>query len=72
MLVALPWGAGTNWAQNVLAAGCATITWKGRDWSASRPRLVGAEEAVALAKRPLRRLVGSRRFAAFLLLDLAR
>lgn len=68
-LIGLPWGRRTNWAQNVLAAGGATLTWKGRDWTASNPRLVGPDEAVAVAKAPMRRLVGSGRFPAFLMLD---
>ena len=68
-LIVLPWGAKTNWAQNVLADGGATVTWKGRDGAATNPRVIGAEEAAALAKAPLRRLVGSGRFPAFLILQ---
>ena len=68
-LIGLPWGAGTNWARNVLAAGGATVTWKGGDHQVSNPRLVGPEEAVALAKPVLRRLVRSGRFPAFMVLD---
>jgi len=68
-LIGLPWGPETNWAQNVLADGGATVTWKGRDWVATNPRVIGAEEAAALAKAPLRRLVGSGRFPAFIGLD---
>ncbi len=68
-LVGLPWGATTNWARNVLSAGGATVTWKGRDWSASNPRIVGLDIAANLTKGPLKRVVGSGRFPAFLLLD---
>lgn len=68
-LIGLPWGAGTNWAQNVLAAGGATVTWKGRAYAARNPRLVGPQDAFAVAKPLLRRLVGSGRFPAFLVLD---
>jgi hypothetical protein len=67
-LIGLPWGAGTNWARNVLSAGGATVTWKGRDWNATEPGLVGAQEAAALAKPLMRRLVGSGRFPAFIVL----
>ncbi|WP_270888671.1 nitroreductase family deazaflavin-dependent oxidoreductase [Pedococcus sp. 5OH_020] len=72
MLIGLPWGTTTNWARNVLAAGGATVTWKGREYAATEPRLVGAEVAAAQAKGPVRRLVGSGRFPAFLQLTYSR
>jgi deazaflavin-dependent oxidoreductase (nitroreductase family) len=65
-LIGLPWGATTNWAQNVLAAGGATVRWRGRDWVATEPRIVGPEVAVAQARGLVRRVVGSGRFPAFL------
>jgi len=71
VLIGLPWGASTNWARNVLAAGGATLTWKGRDRACANPRLVGTAEATAMTRPGLiRRVVGSGRFPAFLLLDL--
>ena len=68
-LIGLPWGPRTNWAQNVLAAGGATVTWKGRDRAVSQPRLVGPDEAAAVARPVVRRLVASGRFPAFLMLQ---
>ena len=68
-LIGLPWGPKTNWAQNVLADGRATVTWKGRDHAVSQPRLVGPDEAVAVAKPVIRRLVASGTFPAFLMLQ---
>ncbi|CCH76169.1 conserved hypothetical protein [Nostocoides japonicum T1-X7] len=68
-LIGLPWGPSTNWARNVLAAGSATVTWKGKDWLATNPRLIGPDEAAPLARPALRRLIGSGRFPVFLLLD---
>jgi deazaflavin-dependent oxidoreductase (nitroreductase family) len=65
-LIGLPWGERTNWAQNVLAAGGATVTWKGRDYAATSPRIVGSDVAAMQAKGPLRRVVGSGRFPCFL------
>ncbi|MFC9558739.1 nitroreductase family deazaflavin-dependent oxidoreductase [Agromyces sp. NPDC056965] len=65
-LIGLPWGTTTNWARNVLAAGEATITWKGREQRAIDPRLVGAGEAAALSKPAFRRVV--RRFPAAIVL----
>jgi len=44
-LVALPWGPGTNWARNVLAAGGCVVRWRGADHRVTAPRLVGLEEA---------------------------
>lgn len=66
-LIGLPWGK-TNWARNVLAAGEATVTWKGRDHPATDPRLIEPDEAAALATPRFRRIVGSGRFPLFLLL----
>jgi deazaflavin-dependent oxidoreductase (nitroreductase family) len=71
LLVGLPWGATTNWAQNVLAAGAATLTWKSRDIAVTNPRIVGTDVAVAAARPALRRVLGSGRFPAFLQLDRA-
>ena len=69
LLVGLPWGETTNWAQNVLAAGGATVTWKGRDWTTTNPRIVGPEVAVGLTKGPVTKVIGSGRFPAFIVLD---
>lgn len=69
VMIGLPWGIQTNWAQNVLAAGGATLTWKGGEHVVTRPRIIGADEAVSLAKGPVRRVVGSGRFPGFLVLD---
>ena len=65
-LIGLPWGAGTNWAGNVRAAGGAVLRWKGHDHEATEPRLVAAAEAAALAQ-PLFRPVVSRFPAAIVL-----
>lgn len=65
-LIGLPWGAETNWAQNVLASGDATLTWKGHDLPAREPRLIGGAEAAELAK-PLYRPVVRRLPAALVL-----
>ena len=64
-LIGLPWGEQTNWVRNVQAAGGATLTWKGRDHAATDPRVITPEAAVALTRGPLKRVVGSGRFPAF-------
>jgi deazaflavin-dependent oxidoreductase (nitroreductase family) len=69
ILIGLPWGSGTNWAQNVLAAGGATLTWKGRDVTATNPRLIGPQIAAQQVKPIVRRIVRSGTFPALLELD---
>ena len=68
VLIGLPWGPKTNWARNVLAAGGARLTWKGRDHLLTAPRLIIGTEAAALARPFFRRVV--RRFPAALVLAL--
>jgi len=66
ILIGLPWGPKTNWARNIVAAGGAPITWKGRMQQTAAPRIVGAEEASALARPFFRPIV--RRFPAAIVL----
>jgi deazaflavin-dependent oxidoreductase (nitroreductase family) len=47
LLIALPWGAGTNWARNVLAAGGCALRWRGTDHRMTAPELVGRARALA-------------------------
>jgi deazaflavin-dependent oxidoreductase (nitroreductase family) len=65
-LIGMPWGRETNWAKNVLAAGGATLTWRGREHASTEPRVIEASDAAALA-RPLFRPVVARFPAAMLL-----
>jgi hypothetical protein len=44
-VVALPWGPGTNWARNVLAAGGCVVRWKGADHHVTQPQLLGPSQA---------------------------
>ncbi|HWS39565.1 MAG TPA: hypothetical protein VN408_43320 [Actinoplanes sp.] len=44
-VVNLPWGAGTNWVRNVLAAGGCVLRWKGTDHPLDRPRILDAAAA---------------------------
>lgn len=69
VLIALPWGERTNWARNVLAAGGARLSWRGQEVPVTNPRIVDTPVAVGLVRRPLRRMIGSGRLPAFLLLD---
>ncbi|GAA1218883.1 hypothetical protein GCM10009608_64670 [Pseudonocardia alaniniphila] len=45
VVIALPWGPHTNWAQNVLAAGDCVLTWKGVDHRLDRPELITTADA---------------------------
>ncbi|MGA8254611.1 MAG: nitroreductase family deazaflavin-dependent oxidoreductase [Mycobacterium sp.] len=45
ILVGLPYGSGVDWLRNVLAAGSATITDKGRSYSVVRPEVIDAAAA---------------------------
>ncbi len=44
-VIALPWGPGTNWARNVLAAGGCVVRWKGVDHRVDRPEVLDAAGA---------------------------
>ena len=56
-MVPLPFG-GAQWPRNVIAAGGATMRWKGRDWAVTEPVILGPEGSPAfnrferLAMRP--------------------
>jgi deazaflavin-dependent oxidoreductase (nitroreductase family) len=54
VLIGLPWGLETNWARNVVAAGGARLTWRGRGHRMTDPRVLEPIEAMALARRPFR------------------
>ncbi len=69
LLIGLPWGIDTNWAQNVVAAGGATVTWKGGRYGVTDPRIVEGAEAVAMAKPLFRSVV--RRFPGAIVLKRA-
>jgi deazaflavin-dependent oxidoreductase (nitroreductase family) len=68
-LIGLPWGASTNWTQNVLAAGGATLVWRGREIKVTNPRLAAAEVAVEQATPLFRPILRVGRFPAFLQVD---
>lgn len=65
-LIVLPWGAGTNWARNVLAAGGCVLRWKGADHTVTEPEVVGRDRARAHFGRVtwpvVERLMGAEEF----------
>ncbi|MFF2371279.1 nitroreductase family deazaflavin-dependent oxidoreductase [Agromyces sp. NPDC058110] len=69
VMIGLPWGAKTNWARNVMAAGSATLRFRGRDVALSRPRIVDGTEAQQLSKAAFRPVL--KRFPAAIVLDRA-
>lgn len=58
-VIPLPFGGGTQWARNVMAAGAATLTWRGEQWSVAAPRVLSLAEAAA-AFDPLQRWLSTR------------
>ena len=66
VLIGLPWGIDTNWARNVVAAGGARLTWKGRDQRTVTPRIIEPIEAARLTK-PLFRFIVRRMPGAIVL-----
>jgi deazaflavin-dependent oxidoreductase (nitroreductase family) len=45
-LIALPYGPGTDWVKNILAAGSATLVHEGATYPVDRPEIVPSSEAV--------------------------
>lgn len=54
VMIGLPWGSTTNWARNVMAAGGASLRWRGREVELVHPRIVDGAGAERLAKAPFR------------------
>ena len=50
VMIGLPWGVTTNWARNVVAAGGASLRWRGHDLELGHPRIIDGAEAERLAK----------------------
>src|SRR5438128_3893512 len=71
-VIPLPWGPGTDWCRNLIAAGGGVVRWGGRDHVVRDPevvdRAVAAPAFPALA-RPLIPVVGIRRFLRVRLAD---
>ena len=67
VMIGLPWGVTTNWARNVVAAGDASLRWRGRDVELVHPRIVDGAEAERLAKAPFRPVL--KRFSAAIVFE---
>jgi deazaflavin-dependent oxidoreductase (nitroreductase family) len=60
-VIPMPFGPSTQWSQNVLAAGEATLTWKGRAWRVTEPRMIDFDEAapaLGASQRPIAKRTG--------------
>ena len=55
--IALPFGERTQWVHNVMATGECTIRWKGRDYRATEPRVIGSTEAESAFNPVLRTMM---------------
>lgn len=69
-LVLLVYGAGCDWARNVLAAGRARLHVDGRELELTAPRVVGEEEAFAALPDDVRRPPKLLRITEFMRMDL--
>ncbi|MCD2443084.1 nitroreductase family deazaflavin-dependent oxidoreductase [Agromyces sp. SYSU K20354] len=67
VMIGLPWGAKTNWARNVVAAGGASLRWRARDIELVRPRIVDGADAERLARAPFRPVL--KRFPAAIVFE---
>ena len=65
-VIGLPWGTGTNWVRNVIAAGGCGITWKGTEYQVTEPRLVDKEVALASSSGLQHAIIARVDFPAFL------
>jgi deazaflavin-dependent oxidoreductase (nitroreductase family) len=65
-VVVLPWGPGTNWARNVLAAGGCVVRWKGQDRRVTGAALATPSEVRRYYSRPqwwaVEHVIGARTF----------
>ena len=68
-VICLPFGRGTNWARNVIAADGCDLRWKGAVHHAAQPRVVGQDVALPLANRFERFMIPRLGFEDFLLLQ---
>lgn len=50
-VIPMPFGDGTQWAKNLIAAGAGTLRWNGRDHRIVDPEIVGAADAEAAFSR---------------------
>ena len=64
-VIALPFGAATQWVRNVRDAGECTLTWRGREHRADAPEILGGREGAAAFRfweRPFLRVARIDRF----------
>jgi deazaflavin-dependent oxidoreductase (nitroreductase family) len=71
VLTPLPYGTDTDWVLNLLAAGCGELEASGRQIPVENPRIVDAEEAMALVPALLHPVLRLLSLPGFLLLDRA-
>jgi len=69
LLTPLPYGTDTDWVLNLLASGGGTLESSGRQVAIANPRVVAAEEALALVPAPLQAPIRLLGLPGFLLLD---
>jgi hypothetical protein len=70
-IVALPYGAGVDWLQNVLAAGQATVSANGETHDVTEPKVIDAATALAMLSPSRRRFFERVGAAKYLTMKLA-
>jgi deazaflavin-dependent oxidoreductase (nitroreductase family) len=64
-VIPLPWGDGTDWCRNVVAAGGGTIRYRGSDYPVRDPKVVSVDVARPAFPAPIRAIIpltGIKRF----------
>ena len=61
----LPWGEGTDWCRNLLAAGGGVVRWRGADIEITSPEIIDSADALPAFDafmRPIVRRIGIKKF----------
>ncbi len=64
-VIPLPWGAGTDWCRNLVAAGGGVVRWGGVDHIVTEPEVIEQAAAIPAFPAPVRGLIpviGIKRF----------
>ena len=56
-VIPLPWGEGTDWCRNLVAAKGGVVRWSGRDIQVRDPEIIDRAAAAPAFPAPIRRLI---------------
>ncbi len=66
LFIPVPFGPGTQWVQNVIAAGGCTVRWKGKEISATEAVLVSQDDAMGAFNRLERPVIRASGLSTFM------